>query len=319
MTEKDYFGKLINFIGTVPSDFNSEQFYDKLNHGDVNLNEYNSQCDSLITPYRGTIKYARLRRTCAQLVKYLKTPYTTVSIEKPAYNECILLNYWIYSTLVSIFNSDNYSTIFPPLVLLQQIWNNIVYDPSYEFRNNKCTPDGRIITQNDWRDRKALYDYCVNYDSLKKTLEYFDGKCNEYWTYVESHTSLYKYFEKLCSESDSQCPNFYNKCKKYDPRTVLHTFKCHTDMAKKKAQEDSEKAKLELQEGISADQERNSRIPGSSEVSADGNMLRNGFGRNNNNMRNMHGGEYGLFDYASESYNPFTGGSEENYIGYQPA
>ncbi|KNA01765.1 hypothetical protein PVNG_05617 [Plasmodium vivax North Korean] len=47
-----------------------------------------------------------------------------------------------------------------------------------------------------------------------------------------------------------------------------------------------------------------------------GSMLRNIFGRNNN-MRNFNGGDNGLFDYASESFNPYSG--EEHYIGYHPA
>ncbi|CAI7719040.1 Plasmodium vivax Vir protein, putative [Plasmodium vivax] len=47
-----------------------------------------------------------------------------------------------------------------------------------------------------------------------------------------------------------------------------------------------------------------------------GNMIRNGLGWNNNNMRNFNGGDNGLFDYASESFNPYPG--EEHYIGYHP-
>ncbi|EDL42533.1 variable surface protein Vir32, truncated, putative, partial [Plasmodium vivax] len=49
-----------------------------------------------------------------------------------------------------------------------------------------------------------------------------------------------------------------------------------------------------------------------------GNMLRNRFGWSNN-MRNFNGGDNGLFDYASESFNPFSVGGEEHYIGYHPA
>ncbi|SCA82053.1 Plasmodium vivax Vir protein, putative, partial [Plasmodium vivax] len=378
----------------------SEQFYDKLNDdGDKNLSMYYSKCDSLITAYKDNNKLLRLRRTCALLVKYLKTSYTTMSNEKNAYNDCTLLNYWIYSTLVSIFNSDDSNIILHPLSLLQNIWNDIVDDPSYTSRINKCTPDGRMITQKDWRKRKALYDYCVNYDTIEKELPYFDHMCPKYWNYAESHTSLYEYFEKLCSESNDQCPNFYSMCKKYDPKYVLHreTFDCHAEMMDKKAKENTANARPALQAGIRAGQEANSGIITSSEVSAGGSpltrdgshpvektgnillgvvatslasgalyrvnikslihmyriilfkfvlyfiaiynkyvtnilyyffihkftplgsMLRNGLGWNNNNMRNMHGGEYGLFDYATESYNPYTGGGEEHYIGYQPA
>ncbi|KMZ83358.1 hypothetical protein PVBG_06352 [Plasmodium vivax Brazil I] len=50
-----------------------------------------------------------------------------------------------------------------------------------------------------------------------------------------------------------------------------------------------------------------------------GNMLRNRFGWNTNNMSNINGGDIRLYDYASESFNPYSGGAEEHYIGYHPA
>ncbi|SCA59770.1 Plasmodium vivax Vir protein, putative [Plasmodium vivax] len=277
--------------------------------------------------------------------------------ESNAYNDCILLNYWTYSTLVSIFNSDDPSTIARPFAILQQIWNGIVEDPSYKSHNNKCIPDNKIATQNDWRERKALYDYCVNYDALKLTLEFFKDKCKDYWTYVDSHTSIYEYFEKLCSEENDQCPKFYDQCQKYDPKHVLPTFVCNEQMMKKKAENTAANARSTLPAGMPAGQEASSGMSNSSDISSGGlqsphngthpakktgdillgvvatslasgalyrftplgNMLRNGFGRNNNNMRNMHGGEYALFDYASESFNPYAGGGEEHYIGYHPA
>ncbi|KNA00875.1 hypothetical protein PVNG_06207 [Plasmodium vivax North Korean] len=90
-------------------------------------------------------------------------------------------------------------------------------------------------------------------------------------------------------------------------------------MRKKKPEEVAANARPALQEYISEDQEQNSLIQGGLQSPHNGNMLRNGFGRNNNNMRNMHGGKYALFDYASESFNPYAGGGEEHYIGYHPA
>ncbi|KMZ94918.1 hypothetical protein PVMG_05529 [Plasmodium vivax Mauritania I] len=127
-------------------------------------------------------------------------------------------------------------------------------------------------------------------------------------------------------------------------------------MAKQKAQEDSDKAKLELQASVPVVQERNSGMltssgfsSGDSHLNRDGthpvtktgnillgvvatsltsgalyrftplgSMLRNRFGWNHN-MRNFNGRDNGLFDYASESFNPYSGGAEEHYIGYQPA
>ncbi|EDL42777.1 variable surface protein Vir4, putative [Plasmodium vivax] len=348
MTEKDYFGKLISVIETISSDFNSEKFYNYLNNYD-GLNEYYKYCTSL-DPLSSTIKYKNLRILCAQLVKYLKTTYILFNKEELKYNPCILLNYWLYSRLVNILRTEDSSVIALTLGKLELIWNDIVGHASYKSSYNKCVPDNSIVTQSDWRKRKRLYDYCVNYDSIKKIIPNFGKSCPEYWSYVESHTSLYKYFDTHCPKSNYQCPEFYKECKQYDPRDVLESFDCHAKMKQKKDEEAAANARPALPASISADQEQDSRIPGGLQSPHNGThptkktgdillgvvatsltsgalyrftplgrIIRNRFGRNNNSMGNIHGGEYGLFDYASESYNPFTGGGEEHYIGYQPA
>ncbi|KNA00876.1 hypothetical protein PVNG_06208, partial [Plasmodium vivax North Korean] len=198
-----------------------EQFYNKLHQDHVNLRVYSSECARLITPYKGTYKYSLLRRTCAQVVKYLKTTYTKLKKEELKYNHCILLNYWIYSRLVNIFHTENSSVIAPALGEFELIWNDIVDKSPDKTLYNKCKPDNTIVRQKDWRQRKALYDYFVNYDTIEKTLQNYKDICPEYWSYVESHTSLYKYFEELCAKDKDQCPEFYIQCKQYDPKDVL--------------------------------------------------------------------------------------------------
>ncbi|EDL42638.1 variable surface protein Vir4, putative [Plasmodium vivax] len=340
MVEKDIFGK---------------QFYNYLNNYE-DLNEYYLYCTSL-GRLSSKIKHSNLKILCEQLVKYLISTYIILNKEKLKYDPCILLNYWVYNRLVNIFGTDDISVINPSWSDLVLIWNDIVYKPSYEFKNNKCVPDDSIVTQNDWRKRKRLYEYCVNYDTIKKTIPNFGKACPEYWSYVKSHTSVFEYFEKYCSEKKYQCPKFYDECKQHDPKKVLETFDCHNQMMKKQPEDAAANARSTLQAGMPAGQEASSGMSTSSEVSAGGSpltrdgthpatktgdillgvvatsltsgalyrftplgrIIRNGLGWNNNNMRNMHGSEYGLFDYAPESFNPYTGGGEEHYIGYQPA
>ncbi|KMZ77300.1 hypothetical protein PVIIG_05659 [Plasmodium vivax India VII] len=260
-------------LGISSKDFNSEQFYDKLYQDDDNLSEYYSECKQLTTPYMSNYKGIMLRIMCATLVKYLKTAYISLDRRNLAYNDCILLNYWVYTRLANIFGSDDPADIAPPFAILQQIWNGIIDSSSDKSRNNICKPDNSIATQKDWRKRKELYDYYVNYDQIEKYRQLYKDMCPKYWTYVDSHTSLYEYFEKHCKNPKYDCPNFYKDCKKYDPRDVLRTFGCNEKMEQKKVEDTIAKAKLELQEGRSANQEQISGIPGSSEVSAGGSLL----------------------------------------------
>ncbi|KNA01573.1 hypothetical protein PVNG_05019 [Plasmodium vivax North Korean] len=192
--------------------------------------------------------------------------------ERNEYNDCILLNYWVYSRLVNIFQSDDASIIAGPFAILQRIWHDIVEKPSYKPRNNKCFPDGTLVTQKDWRERKALYDYCVNYDTIKKTIPSYEKICPEYWSYVDSHTSLFEYFKTRCSKTNDQCPEFYNNCKQYDPKEFLLTFSCNEQMKQKKA-DTLAKARQALQSSTADVQEQISRITGGSEVSAGGSLL----------------------------------------------
>nr|AFD10452.1 variable surface protein vir 4 [Plasmodium vivax]AFD10453.1 variable surface protein vir 4 [Plasmodium vivax] len=355
MVEQELFGSIISSLESASNELFSGTFYANLNNYEK-LRLYYPDCTALDAKYSG-IKYQKLRILCAQLVKYLKTTHTTFKREENKYDPCILLNYWFYSKLVSILDTEDKNVIVPALGILEGIWNDAVYNKSDKSLYNKCIPEGRIAAQNDWKKRKELYEYCVNYDTIEKTIPFFVPTCPKYWSYVESHTSLFEYFKTLCTKQNDQCPNFYDQCQKYDPKHVLPTFVCNEQMMKKKAENTAANARSTLPAGMPAGQEASSGMSNSSDISSGGlqsphngthpakktgdillgvvatslasgalyrftplgNMLRNGFGRNNNNMRNMHGGEYALFDYASESFNPYAGGGEEHYIGYHPA
>ncbi|KNA01715.1 hypothetical protein PVNG_04741 [Plasmodium vivax North Korean] len=257
-----------SLLGSTPKEFFSEQFYDNL-YNDEGIEAYYQDCSSLDT-ISDRFKRNSLKTLCARLVKYLKNEYITLDKKTFAYDECILLNYWVYNRLVSIYNSDDYSIILTPFVLLQRIWHDIVDKPPYKPRNNICVPDGGILTQKDWRNRKELYDYCVNYDTIEKELKYYSYMCPKYWNYVENHTSVFKYFKTLCYEKKNQCPGFYEGCKKYDPIDVLKSFDCNEQMAKQKAEVTSKKDKLQLQGDRSADHEQISQIPGDSHLTRNG-------------------------------------------------
>ncbi|KMZ89824.1 hypothetical protein PVMG_05989 [Plasmodium vivax Mauritania I] len=259
-----------SLLGYTPEDLFSEKFYKKLyNDEDIEVHYPNcSSLDSISNKYKSSLKIL-----CAQLVKYLKTPYIPLDRKTLAYDDCILLNYWVYNRLVSIYGTDDSSKILRPLASLTYKWNDIVEKSQDKYRNNRCTPDGSIVTQNDWRERKKLYDYYVNYSTIEKTIPYYVKTCPKYWTYVESHTSVFEYFKARCSEEKYPCPEFYDKCKKYDPKQVLSKFKCHEEMEKKKAEQTLANARSALPANIPAGQEASSGMSTSSEVSAGGSPL----------------------------------------------
>ncbi|CAG9482244.1 unnamed protein product [Plasmodium vivax] len=202
----------------------SDRFYNTLNHNEDNLDDYESECESLLSEKRH-FKYNRL---CKKLLRYLKTSLPISDKKDSAYNDCILFNYWIYNEIARR-NKYNYrSKVIPAFGELQDIWNGLIETESNSHYFKKCEPDFNLPQQDDWEKRKQLYDYCVNYESLSRTANLFQNSCKYIYRYIKSNAPLYDYFNKRCIQgSKYNCPDFYSKCKNYDPNIVLQKLDCY--------------------------------------------------------------------------------------------
>ncbi|SCA81767.1 VIR protein [Plasmodium vivax] len=319
----------------------SGKFYDDLNQKIEDSREYLAYCDSLKDVPKGN----GFRIYCGQLVKYLKTKYTTTNGQNNEYDVCPLLNYWIYGKLVQFYGSDKKPIFFQASGQLQEIWSRVVPYDSNTSSNNICKPIiFDIYNQDDWYKRKEFYDYCVDYKTLKGTANLFGiSNCEKYYEYIESKIPVYEHIKNLCTpESADTCPKFYKQCKERDPKELLSELSCHKTMQKKKAALENGMATQPVvthpgQGANSAlagrevlpDPLQKSQVSSSAVTNASnaflgvvftplGTHLRNRFGYNRNAISSIHRGDNELFDYATESFNPYPGG-EEHYIGYHPA
>ncbi|KMZ76798.1 hypothetical protein PVIIG_05399 [Plasmodium vivax India VII] len=112
-----------------------------------------------------------------------------------------------------------------------RIWNSFLEETLRKPDHETCKPNSLIVVQDDWRYRKELYEYYVNYDPLRGIVDSYPDTCIKFYRYVESKKELYKYFKERCTSSDENiCPKFYAECKQYDPESVLPTFSCHRDI-----------------------------------------------------------------------------------------
>ncbi|KMZ95098.1 hypothetical protein PVMG_05970 [Plasmodium vivax Mauritania I] len=321
----------------------SEEFYKKLNHDeDTNLQAYYKVCNSIFS----TIKEFVLRRPCALLFKYLVNSYKKSEKEKPAYDDCILLNYWIYGKIYE--QHKDISERARSYGELQIIWNILIQDKSKKPYNNICEPDILIATQEDWKKRKELYDYFVDYDTIDRMIGYYSTLCKEFYMYLKDMDVLYKEYREHCSKEDqNNCPDFFRECENKDPSILLKKLTCYGDMQRNDAlllkpvekQVTAEtdpgptEAKANLLMGSQMADAGTNPVTKSGNVLLGvvvtsmtsgalykftplGRMLRNGLGFNRNNI-NVH--DNGLFDYAPGSFNPYSMGGDEHYIGYQPA
>ncbi|KMZ88502.1 hypothetical protein PVBG_06163 [Plasmodium vivax Brazil I] len=209
------------------------KFYDDLNQKIEDSREYRAYCDSLKDVPKGN----GFRIYCGQLVKYLKTKYTTTNGQNNEYDVCPLLNYWIYGKLVNIYGSDKNSTFFQAYGKLQEIWSRVIPDDTDASSNNICKPIiFDIYKQDDWYKRKEFYDYIVDYKILKDTANLYDSSnCEEYYKYIERKIPIYEHIKNLCTpENANMCPEFYKQCKGCDPKKLLSELNCHAKMEEKK-------------------------------------------------------------------------------------
>ncbi|GAW84079.1 variable surface protein [Plasmodium gonderi] len=166
------------------------------------------------------------RKLCLVLLRYIRNANTVTDNQNNDYDDCALLNFWIYERLSLIYN-NNYSIITTMFAKLQLLWNTLVSDQIYKSFFSKCNPNFHIHVKNNWRKIKELYDYCVDYQTLYKTAVNFNPNRNYIYRYLKKKAPLYKEFEKNClHDNNNKCLEFYNKCKEYAPDHVINEIKC---------------------------------------------------------------------------------------------
>ncbi|GAB69901.1 hypothetical protein PCYB_006500 [Plasmodium cynomolgi strain B] len=214
----------------------TQLFYSYINFEHNDLSIYNERCDSIKLDTINLKNHGdEVKKYCKKILRHLEKNDRIWFISVPENDVCILLNYWVYSELANILGSDKSSTILPALGQYQRLWNDIVDKLSDNSLNNKCKPDFYIYKQEDWKERKELYEYYVDYTNLNTLALKDDDKCT-YYKKIKEKQELFDYFDSLCASDRGKCPQIYNDCRSYNPKYVLHKFlKCHAEMEKQKA------------------------------------------------------------------------------------
>ncbi|SBS94181.1 PIR Superfamily Protein [Plasmodium ovale curtisi] len=171
------------------------------------LAKYTSLCDTNIV----NNNINDIKNICKRILRYLENN-TVWSDKNSGYDVCILLNFSIYDELTDIFGAQK----------------RIKY---YQ----KCKPNFNIFNYNDWKERRKLYEYYVDYSILFSTANNYNPICKEYYKKIQDKTSLYEYFEEICLSKKGNCPDFYNKCINYNPKLVLSHWQCHLQMEQEKS------------------------------------------------------------------------------------
>ncbi|SBT56898.1 PIR Superfamily Protein [Plasmodium ovale wallikeri] len=172
------------FFGDSSVELNTEKFYGELNTELTDSSRYSLHCNNI---YVNNNK-EEVKKICEKFLRHLEKSVVW-KVEKPKYDFCMLLNYWIYDKLTGIYGDKNTSE-----------------DVNIAFAN--------------------LQKYFVDYDLLSMMGKNFDDKC-EYYKKIEAKKSLYKHFENECLSDASNCFKLYEKYIDYNPDKVLPTLQCH--------------------------------------------------------------------------------------------
>ncbi|KMZ82457.1 hypothetical protein PVIIG_06167 [Plasmodium vivax India VII] len=227
MLSSDVYNELERTNLSFREDLQSEKFYASLYKlGD--LTGYIDDCSSLGNLPSG----ASIKRICARVLKYLETVYKKLYKKDDPYDVCLLLNYWVYSKLFDILQYKGERFVHQAYGKLQLIWSIFLHDKSY---HNLCEPIDEMVSHHDWRKRKELYEYYVDYYPIKQSLGYYTKRCDEFHQYIENKKTLYEHFKKRCPSDDTKiCPDFYKRCEQYDPDKVLSHLSCHNEIIKER-------------------------------------------------------------------------------------
>ncbi|SBT56079.1 PIR Superfamily Protein [Plasmodium ovale wallikeri] len=119
--------------------------------------------------------------------------------------------------------------------ILQMMWKHPIEKLERTNYYQKCTPNMNIDNYEVWKERRNLYEYYVNLDTLSKTAQRSDNVCEAYYKKIEGTKSLYKYFENKCSSDKYDCPYFYKNYMHYNLQNVLTNLPCHQLIKSKSA------------------------------------------------------------------------------------
>ncbi|SBS96014.1 PIR Superfamily Protein [Plasmodium ovale curtisi] len=221
----------------------SEKFYDAMNSESSDLSKYHQQCKKI----EGITYDEHMIKMCEKYMRYLEN-CDVLNKGNFEYDVSMLLNYWVYENLTNIYGSNNDLQINLAFAKLQYIWRYQNYYPQIESYYQKCKPEISMVNHYDWKERKELYDYYVDYQTLRGTATNISQKCEEYYKKIEKKIPLYKYFEKECLPPKSNCPEIYEKCKPYNPESFISTLPCHNQIAQETAAAQKTKVDRALQQ-----------------------------------------------------------------------
>ncbi|SBT55901.1 PIR Superfamily Protein [Plasmodium ovale wallikeri] len=172
----------------------------------------------------------KLVNLCAKIIKNFKLIEEIKENYKIKDKPCADLNYWVREELIKDYHitNDIVDTLQEFIYLYTALYQ--IQNKNEVGINDNCKIDYTLISMEELRNRKNLYDYLENYGELEKKYVQDKNECSkDHFDYINKSVALYKIFQEFCkphSINQSKCPDFLKNIPVYYLNKDLSELTC---------------------------------------------------------------------------------------------
>ncbi|SCA83572.1 Plasmodium vivax Vir protein, putative [Plasmodium vivax] len=138
---------------------------------------------------------------------------------------CKLLNYWLYDQVKKILRSDHKDKYEKTVKDLHSAWNRYNDIPIFlNTQKYQCNPESTIPTLEEIEDKIPFHEHCLNYYNISNKQN--NNVCQMYKNSIRGKSLSYEKFKSLFSEDKKEYPDYYKKCKSYNPIKIIDALHC---------------------------------------------------------------------------------------------
>ncbi|SCA60843.1 Plasmodium vivax Vir protein, putative [Plasmodium vivax] len=143
---------------------------------------------------------------------------------------CKLLNYWLYDQVKKILRSDHKDKYEKTVKDLHSAWNRYNDIPIFlNTQKYQCNPESTIPTLEEIEDKIPFHEHCLNYYNISNKQN--NNVCQMYKNSIRGKSLSYEKFKSLFSEDKKEYPDYYKKCKSYNPIRIIAASQCPPEFA----------------------------------------------------------------------------------------
>ncbi|SBS89583.1 PIR Superfamily Protein [Plasmodium ovale curtisi] len=204
--------------------------FDYMLNNPVTLCDYCNLCDEVKGEKKNEIWF---KFFCYQFVRNLETVETinyTLTQDKKE-SRCKSLIYWMYDKIINLYEKSTIKNKENIIGELLDVWTKFNASPVKKVLSSRCNvPKASDIKDlGEMKKRKIMSDYCENYGTFKRILNYDEySNCHINYDYFKDSLSKYRELVTNCRPEDFIINNCSKFCINEDPDKVLNESKCRT-------------------------------------------------------------------------------------------